>query len=222
MNLLDATFAKLNFEYDRPRAFMEMEQLFPLLDWTRTAPGMMDVAPPFSVNEVFVGGREDSMITAYTWKSIGLTHLPGHEASKLGRGSMRNRYTNDRWAWRDDIFAPYVRQLCESLPFEKITVVRLIVLPAGNTGTVHHDDPSNIYYSSGGRSLTLNIESGGRGLEFMREGRHYTIGDHPAFIFRDDCFHGVRKVERVRVQLRVNGFFSPAMENLIDRSKVVM
>lgn len=218
---LDARFARLNIDYDRPRAFREAESLVPRLEWTRSAPPLyMYGTAPFTVGGSG-GAIVDPMATGYTWKSMGLTHIHGNETSKLGRGSVRNRCSHEKWVWRDDVDTPYLRSLIESLPFERVTCVRLIVLPEGNVGTVHHDNPSLSYYFSGGRSLTLNLSSGGSALEFMQHGEHYAIGDHPAFIFRDDCWHGVPKVESIRIQLRVNGFFKAEMANLIDRNKVL-
>jgi hypothetical protein len=221
MSLFDCRFAKLNFEYDRERAYREAEALDPLLEWTRSAPGYLGVSLPFSVTENGKHDSDDLMSTKLTWKSMGLTHIPEVPLSKLGRGALRNKMTECKWVWRDDVIAPYLRDLCYGLPFDSVGSVRLIVLPPGNTGSVHNDDPSGLFYVTGARSVTLNLSGGGSQLEFMHNDKHYTISDHPAFLFRDDCYHGVRIADTLRIQMRVNGFFNPKMAELIDTATVL-
>lgn len=219
MGLLDVRFAKLNFDYDRARALNEAMMLSDRMEVTKSLPGL---PLPFSVVGEDCAVR-DPMQIGLTWVSLGLTHIPGMEVSKLGRGTTRNITRIEDWVWRDDIEAPYLHQLCyELLPFERVGNVRLLALKPGSTGSVHNDDTQGLFYEGqGGRSVTLNLAAGGRLLEFQHDGKHYTISDYPAFIFRDDCWHGVPQGDDLRMQFRIHGIFRPAMADLIDKDRVL-
>lgn len=212
MNPLDARFAPLAFDYDRKRAFEEAFDLLPQLEVTRFV-HPPEFSAPFMVEDAPVG----AMDMTHTWRSIGLTWVPGDELTKGGRGSRRNRHVEDEWIWRDDVHAPYLRELVERLPIERMLCVRLVVLLPGCVGSVHNDDLAGLYYPSGARSVTLNLASGGAMMRMLHDGEFYDVSDHPAFLFRDDCWHGVPRVERVRIQMRVNAFFSQRMAELIGK-----
>jgi hypothetical protein len=205
---IDARFAVLKFDYDRDRAFAEAEALMPRMEKTNYAPGSVGVELPFDV------GRGE-------WHSISLNYVPEDEMTKHGRGSARNRNVSENWVWRDDIDAPYLRQLVESLPIGRLLCVRLIALRPGNAGSVHNDDYAGLYYPTGARSVTLNLSSGGGDLQIWHNDQHYTVSDYPAFIFRDDCWHGVSTVRSNRIQMRVNAFFNVELSGLIDKDRVL-
>jgi len=209
-------FARLKFDFDRERAMKEIVPLLPLMDWAKSAPYFKSVVLPFTV----ASAEEERAYAGsnyFSWKTIGLTHIPGVETSKLGRSSSRNRNVIAQWQWREDIVVPYLKELVAALPFESIQSIRVIALFPGHVGGVHHDDTLGMFYNAGARSVTLNISDGGQRLEFMQHGQHYTLSNYPAFIFRDDCYHGVRKVDSLRAQLRINGLFAPGMADLVDQ-----
>ena len=96
-----------------------------------------------------------------------------------------------------------------------------MMLPAGSIGLVHVDSTSDYYRNN--VSITLNVSNGGSPIIFEEQGTQFSALQEPAFLFRDDCYHGVPRVSSNRIQIRINGKPSySTLAPLVDLNSVVL
>lgn len=209
-SLKNIRFAPVNLNYDRDRLYQEITSL---RKHFKAIPAHKRWARPH--DKIFVGTQEEidqvtvvddhrQMITKKlpSWVGISITHLPDDAWSKVGNNAIRNSSTR-AWEWRDDLSSPYLREIAESLEFEELHSVRVMILPANSIGLVHIDSAGDYYENN--VSLTLNVKNGGSPIIFLENDKTYTAENETAFLFRDDCYHGVPRVKENRVQVRING-----------------
>lgn len=203
-------FAELEFDYDRKKLENEILAVRPWFEsmpasvlWSRPHKDI-NVGTHEEILKVTVIDPNDNVIQKDlpSWSGLSLTHIPGQPKSVLGGNKYRNTY-NGPWTWRDDVSVPYLKELVESLQFEELHSVRIMVLPLGGIGLVHTDSTDAYYFNN--ISITLNVNSGGSPIIFKRGDSTYSVEEPRAFLFQDNCPHGVPRVVRDRVQVRING-----------------
>lgn len=223
-------FAKINLDYDKKiveNEILSLKNQFTICPvgkkYAKAHPQIF-VGTEEEINEVTV--TDDIDITRVyrkkldPWYGFSLTHIPGNLQTKVGSNFIRNSSTAS-WIWRDDISAPYIRKLVEFLNFKELHSVRILLLPANSIGLVHQD--SNAEYYRENISLTLNIKTGNSSLVFLKQNKNYHVGNDDAFLFRDDCLHGIPKVSSDRLQIRINGKPNQdIMHKLVDFDTAIM
>jgi hypothetical protein len=206
-------FANLKFDYDQQRVADEIGSLKDLHDLPAKEAALNEQwrIPLFTdeqVNNTTYWSDELSttIVKKYpAWQGIGLTKLGNNRHSLGGAVRIRNHNANGNWTWRDDLSVSYIRETVERLGFKEIHTVRVLMLPAGGIGLIHNDDVNNTYVNNNGFSVTLNIDNGGSPLVYVEDGVRYDLYPDKAFIFSDNCWHGVPQVSRKRIQLRISG-----------------
>lgn len=228
ISLQDIRFAAVNIEYDQHKLASEalsLRKFYKAIPahkkWARLHPKIF-VGTEKEINEVTVVDDDHLMINRKlpSWYGLSLTHIPGEKWSDLGSNNVRNDST-EAWVWRSDVDAPYLRELVESLEFDQLHSVRVMLLPTNSIGLVHMDSAGNYYKEH--VSLTLNVNSGGSPIIFLEKDRTYSIESDRAFLFRDDCYHGVPRVRDTRIQIRINGRPNiKKLSALVDTNTIVI
>lgn len=100
----------------------------------------------------------------------------------------------------------YTRSLLDSLPFEKIGLVRVFVLENTFLPT-HHD--GIIHTPAGGIGLSLvPVHSGSPLMIYDRRSKKIESVSSTAFLFDDSNLHGIPMVNGVRIDIRIFGKFN--------------
>ena len=228
IDLHSIRFAKLNFNYDSEKLKTEILQLesqfksMPALDVWAKQHSLIDVGTLSEIQEITVISKDGNVQRKKysAWRGLSITHLPSLPLSTIGTNSIRNRSAVN-WEWRKDVNAPYLRQLAESFNFKQIHSVRIMMLPAESIGLVHVDSTQDYYKNN--VSITLNVTNGGSPIIFEQDGITHSVKDDCAFLFRDDCYHGVPRVVSDRIQVRINGApNNDVLSKLVDRSTVLL
>jgi len=228
ISLPEIRFAKVNLDYDKHKLASEVLGLrknFKSIPahkkWARMHPKIF-VGTQKEIEEVTVVDSDRQLVKRklHPWYGASLTHVPGEYLSNLGTNEIRNSSTS-AWEWREDISAPYLRSIVELLNFEQLHSVRVMMLPANSIGLVHMDSGGDYYKDH--ISLTLNVENGGSPILFLEKDKIYSVENESAFLFRDDCYHGVPRVVSDRIQIRINGRPNKkVLSDLIDLNTVVL
>lgn len=220
-------FAELDFNYDREKLEKEIlsirsvfEQMPASMLWARPHKDI-NVGTHKEILTVTVIDPEDNIIHRElpSWEGLSLTYIPGQPKSVLGGNRYRNTH-NGSWSWRDDVEVPYLKELVESLQFEELHSVRIMVLPAGSIGLVHVDSTDTYYLNN--ISVTLNVNSGGSPIIFKRGESTYSVEEPGAFLFQDNCPHGVPRVYQDRVQVRINGRPNKEFVNALLKTETIV
>lgn len=163
-----------------------------------------------------------------TFKLYSLTYIPEEPLSKLGHtfdpdnkqnGMFFYRYRHN-WTWQEEYLNSYTRQVVESLPWEYVQLVRLIVMWPNSIGQTHADGkqgPLLRYYEQGHATITFNVSTGGGQLYYVDCDGESKVCDNTEKIwhFDDSCVHGVsRIIDEPRYQLRVWGKLKVPYESL--------
>lgn len=136
-----------------------------------------------------------------SWKGLCFTHKKGEYVSLSGKNNLRSLLKE--WSWREDLNSNYLIQIVNELGFYEIQNVRVMIIDTNNFGPVHKDACDENYYDDH-VSVTLNLEDGGKPLLALINEELIEINDD-AFIFCDNCWHGVGRVNSRRIQVRING-----------------
>lgn len=203
----NAIYQKLNFKFSKKKLIeevlsnsMHFHQMPPDFLTLKTRKfsiingGDYDKVTVAGVNAV-LQGQIDS------WKGLCFTYKKGEAISKSGKNSLRS-YLND-WSWRKDLNCSYLIEIVKELGFYEIQNVRVMIIEPGGFGPVHKDACAENYYNDH-VSVTLNLADGGKPLLALINEELIEINDD-AFVFCDNCWHGVGKVNSRRIQIRING-----------------
>jgi hypothetical protein len=108
--------------------------------------------------------------------------------------------------WNTEILSkiPYTKKIIETLPFDKIGVVRVFLTE--NTFLPTHDDKTRILKNNLGISL-VPIDSGVPLIIFDKEHCQSYPVFSSSFIFDDFNLHGIPMVDGIRIDIRVFGEF---------------
>lgn len=206
MNIFNIRFAKLNFSYDKEKVKDEIlqhdlinipatKEFLSLRPFDLVDPSLYENVTTFSGRGV-VEGKIPS------WKGYSFTEIPGDILSSYG-GNL-SRLKSDNWVWKASANAPYIKEIVDCLGFTQVQNVRAMVIDPPGFGPVHNDLPPESNYFDNHVSVTLNVADGGECLVAMIDNKLIEINSD-CFLFRDDCWHGVRQVSSRRIQLRING-----------------
>lgn len=207
MNIFNIRYAALNFSYDKDLVKQEIfqhkfidipatKEFLALRPFDLVDPCLYEKVPTLTPQGIIAGEIP-------SWKGYSFTEIPGDSFSSFG-GNL-SRLKTDKWVWKKDSNAPYIKELINQLGFEQVQNVRVMMIDPPGFGPVHNDLPPSSNYFENHVSVTLNISDGGQPLVAMLDNKLIELGKDDAFIFRDDCWHGVRQVSSQRIQLRING-----------------
>lgn len=152
---------------------------------------------------IFVPGKVPS------WRGISLTHVPERPETSWGACRFRKRF--DGWSWKRDLDLSCTRRLVASLPFDELSVVRVLSIPRGGFAPAHidcYDD--SLWEDDGFISISFILRDGGVPTRFMApDGSVHDVRD-PVFFFKDCAPHGIPQTKSRRLMLRINGTGDPA------------
>jgi hypothetical protein len=120
--------------------------------------------------------------------------------------SQAKNHQPENSIWNIEILdkIPYTREVIESLPFNKIGIVRVFLTE--NTFLPTHDDRTISLKNNLGISL-VPIDSGSPLVIFDRKSHKSYPVFSSSFIFDDFDLHGIPMVEGLRIDVRVFGEF---------------
>jgi hypothetical protein len=214
------TYCPLAIAFDAQRMYEELIALLPRFgtlatSWAnlRDRPKWFDVGddelnanvehvvpdPGDPQKRVFVPGKVPG------WWGISLTHVPGRPETRWG-SSRHRRSFDGQWAWDEDLDVPYTRRLVESLPFDRLDVVRVMTLAQGGFGPTHIDcDDDGPWERDGIASISFVPRDGGVPTRFMTADRRVHDVRDRAFFFKDCAPHGIPRTLTRRLMLRISG-----------------
>lgn len=222
LNIFNIRYANLNFSYDKEKVKEEIFQhtFFDI----PAAQQYLDLRPFDLVDPSLY--RKVSVLTPQgilegeipSWKGYSFTEIPNDMMSQFG--SNLSRIKSDDWVWKKNANAPYIQSLVKELGFLKVQNVRAMIIDPPGFGPVHTDLPPNSNYFNNHVSVTLSISDGGQLLTAMLDGELKELGSD-CFLFRDDCWHGVKQVTSQRVQLRINGIVNPEKFSTLIKDEIL-
>jgi hypothetical protein len=143
------------------------------------------------------------------WWGISLTHVAGRPETRWGSSRYRRMF-DGLWTWDEDLAIPYTRQLVESLPFDRLDVVRVMSLAPGGFGPTHIDcDDDSPWERDGLASISFVPRDGGVPTRFMATDRRLHDVRDPVFFFKDCAPHGIPQTLSRRLMLRISGAADP-------------
>ena len=170
-----------------------------------------------------------------SWQTMNLTYRADDEDTKwinhrkIGDAQptpLRELYEGE-WIWREEIaeHIPVLKEIINSLQFEYLNQVRLLIMHPPSFAGLHIDSYVDTdFFDRGFTAITLNIASGGGDLVFLDGESHPAKADSnlKAWHFADNCIHGVTKCHLLRMQLRVVGKTTlEKYQSLMDMDKAI-
>jgi len=121
-------------------------------------------------------------------------------------------YNIDKSFWNPNIGdrLKYTKSLLDSLPFEKIGLVRVFILENAFL-PIHHDGINHT--SAGGIGLSLvPVHSGSPLMIYDRRSKKMESVFSSSFFFDDSHLHGIPMVDGLRIDIRVFGKFNDTLD----------
>ena len=212
MSFENVRFGELDFEYDAEKLLKDLNDIKYIQYFADASTHLNHSRLP-----IFNQFQIDN---CKIWKGINLTK-PAEQISlkNSSLSKIRNENSDVEWVWVEKF--PYIEYIAKTLGFIKINLVRVLVLEPGSIGSIHNDNSAKSYYYDRRTSITLNINDGGSPLVFLNGKEIHSKMPGPAFLFRDDCWHGIPQTETERVQIRINGVVDGTVDKLLLRDTII-
>lgn len=167
-----------------------------------------------------------------TYHAVNITYLPEEPESTWNIWKSEDKKPifwhiyKKPFTWREEWQGSYLKEFIESLPFEYVQGVRVLVMDPPSIGQAHKDSATILnkrFLQSGHASISINVDSGGGILKYLdnAEVSHEVDNDVKVFHFDDSAVHGVTPISSSRYQVRIWGKLKVSYKDLMDIDNAV-
>jgi hypothetical protein len=177
-------------------------------------------------SRVFVEGKNK------TYHAVNLTYLPEEPDStwNIWKSEAKKpifwHIYKKPFTWREEWENTYLKKFINSLPFEYVQGVRVLIMDPPSIGQAHKDSATILnkkFLESGHASISINVDSGGGILKYLdnKEESHEVDNNTALFHFDDSAVHGVTPISSSRYQIRIWGKLNVPYKDILDLDNAV-